>query len=236
VQVTAGNPDTVLSQTSLIQEVGNLHNAQAAQFLVAAQTVQRATDQVQRTEAGIQSLTSATAAKQAHLKSLIQHEKDLLSSMSGAQITSVIQQSGTNVITQAGQVPAPYTNPTTAAQRAVNYVFNHIGDNYVWGATGPSTFDCSGLMMAAYADAGITIPRDTFSQVAALPAVSYSNLQPGDLVFFEADNHVGMYVGVYNGIKMMIDAPATGQTVTFHPLSESWYASNFVSAAHVPGA
>ncbi len=96
----------------------------------------------------------------------------------------------------------------------------------MYGATGPSSFDCSGLVQAAWASAGVSIPRTTYEQVAALPAVSTSNLQPGDLLFFDGDGHVGIYVGG----NMLIDAPQTGENVEKVALS-GWYAANLDSAA-----
>ncbi|HWD43666.1 MAG TPA: C40 family peptidase, partial [Actinomycetota bacterium] len=94
-----------------------------------------------------------------------------------------------------------------------------LGSPYVWGAEGPSTFDCSGLTSFAYAAAGVTIPRVSRAQFATYAAsrpVAPTNLLPGDLVFF-ADNprvpstihHVGMYIGK----GLMVEAPYTGAVV-----------------------
>lgn len=231
--LTAADPGTVLSQAALVQEVANLHNEQAARFLSAAQAVQKAQDQVQRTETGIQQLTEQVKGKRDHLNKLVAHEQALLQSMSGAQDAALIQAAGG--ISTPGQAIDPYGTGTPAL-KAVQFAFDHIGDPYVWGATGPSAFDCSGLIMAAYAYAGISIPRDTYSQVAALPAISESAMRPGDIMFFEGDGHEGMYVGDIGGQQMMIDAPATGQNVTLHPISEGWYASTYQSSARVPGS
>jgi cell wall-associated NlpC family hydrolase len=108
----------------------------------------------------------------------------------------------------------------------VAYAYSKLGDPYVYGATGPNSFDCSGLVQAAWASAGVAIPRTTYEQVAALPAVSTSDLQPGDLLFFDGDGHVGMYVGDGE----LIDAPQTGEDVEKVPLS-GWYEANLDSAA-----
>ena len=114
--------------------------------------------------------------------------------------------------------PPSTTGPTaTQAQKAVAFAYAQLGKPYVWGATGPGSYDCSGLMMAAWAAAGVTIPRDTYSQVAGLPSVPLSSLQPGDLVFFDGDGHVAMHVGG----GMIIDAPRTGLTVEKVSLSFS---------------
>jgi cell wall-associated NlpC family hydrolase len=224
--VTSANPGTVLSQASLVEEIANLNDEQAAKFLAAAQAVQQAENQVQRSELAIQQLSSQVSAKQTKLNKLVASEDALLKSLSLQEDEELVTVGGGST---SGVDPYPQTTP---ALKAVYYVFQHLGDWYDWGATGPDEFDCSGLMMAAYAYAGIAIPRDTYEQDAALPAISEADMQPGDLMFFESDGHVGMYVG--NG--MMIDAPATGQQVNLHSINESWYAENFDSAAYVPGA
>ena len=81
--------------------------------------------------------------------------------------------------------------------------------------------------MSAWAAAGISIPRDTYSQWAALPHVSLNALQPGDLVYYNGIGHVAMYVG--NG--MIIDAPTQGQPVRELSMSTAWYSSTVIGAA-----
>ncbi len=89
------------------------------------------------------------------------------------------------------------------------------GDEYVWGAAGPSTFDCSGLVMWAYAQVGISLPHYTVSQYNMGEHISRSQLEPGDLVFFFSD--IG-HVGIYLGGGLMVDAPSTGQVVQVQPV------------------
>ncbi|MFD3499361.1 NlpC/P60 family protein [Streptomyces sp. NPDC058676] len=98
----------------------------------------------------------------------------------------------------------------TKAEKALAFARAQIGKPYVWGATGPESYDCSGLTQAAWKAAGVDIPRVTYDQVNAGTTVSLSAAQPGDLVFFYDDlSHVGMYIG--NG--MMIHAPKPGAYV-----------------------
>jgi len=119
----------------------------------------------------------------------------------------------------AGTAPARDGRASPAARKAVEVALAQLGSPYVWGAEGPSTFDCSGLTSFAYAAAGVTIPRVSRAQFAAYAAsrpVAPTNLRPGDLVFF-ADNprapstihHVGMYIGK----GLMVEAPHTGAVV-----------------------
>jgi cell wall-associated NlpC family hydrolase len=98
----------------------------------------------------------------------------------------------------------------TKAEKALAFARAQIGKPYVWGATGPDSYDCSGLTQAAWKAAGVDIPRVTYDQVNAGTTVPLSQAQPGDLVFFYDDiSHVGLYIG--NG--MMIHAPKPGAYV-----------------------
>ncbi|MFI1411640.1 NlpC/P60 family protein [Streptomyces sp. NPDC020707] len=113
------------------------------------------------------------------------------------------------------------TAPNARAAAAVSYVYGKLGSPYVWGATGPDAFDCSGLMQAAYRSAGISLPRTTYAQINAGQRVSRSALQPGDLVFFYSGiSHVGMYVG--NG--QMVHAPNPSAPVRVAPIDEMPFA------------
>jgi cell wall-associated NlpC family hydrolase len=83
---------------------------------------------------------------------------------------------------------------------------------YVYGATGPDSFDCSGLTQWAYAQAGVSLGRTTYDQINdGTPVASTADLQVGDLVFFNSDSHVGIYAG--NG--MVLHAPHTGTVVKY---------------------
>ncbi|MEW2154136.1 NlpC/P60 family protein [Streptomyces sp. NPDC007189] len=98
----------------------------------------------------------------------------------------------------------------TKAEKALAFARAQIGKPYVWGATGPDSYDCSGLTQAAWKAAGVTLPRTTYDQVDAGTTVSLADARPGDLIFFYDDiSHVGVYMG--NG--MMIHAPKPGAYV-----------------------
>ncbi|MEW1997229.1 NlpC/P60 family protein [Streptomyces coelicoflavus] len=104
----------------------------------------------------------------------------------------------------------PGASTGTKAEKAIAFARAQIGKPYVWGATGPGSYDCSGLTQAAWKAAGVTLPRVTYDQVNAGTTVSVSQAQPGDLVFFYDDiSHVGLYIG--DG--MMIHAPKPGAYV-----------------------
>ncbi|MGC0338466.1 NlpC/P60 family protein [Streptomyces sp. SLBN-8D4] len=105
---------------------------------------------------------------------------------------------------------APDSSYATKAAKALAFARAQVGKPYVWGATGPDSYDCSGLTQAAWKAAGVDLPRVTYDQVNAGTTVSLADAQPGDLVFFYDDiSHVGLYIG--NG--MMIHAPKPGAYV-----------------------
>jgi cell wall-associated NlpC family hydrolase len=112
------------------------------------------------------------------------------------------------------------TSPPAAA--AVAFAQAQIGVPYRWGGEGPGGFDCSGLTQAAYAAAGISIPRTSELQWAALPHVALGSLEPGDLVFFDPGEFAAGqpgHVGVYIGAGQFVDAPHTGATVRIDDLA-----------------
>ena len=112
----------------------------------------------------------------------------------------------------AGTVAAaPAAAPNGAAQKAVDTALAQRGDMYLYGATGPDRFDCSGLTSFAYKAAGVSIPRTSKAQSTFGTPVSKANLQPGDLVFFYSPvSHVGMYIG--NG--QMVHSSSAGKPVS----------------------
>ncbi|MEU3372521.1 NlpC/P60 family protein [Streptomyces sp. NPDC006711] len=111
--------------------------------------------------------------------------------------------------------------PSSRAAAAVAFAYSALGKPYVWGATGPSSFDCSGLTQAAWRAAGVQLPRTTYTQINAGSAVSRSQLAPGDLVFFYSGiSHVGLYIG--DG--KMIHAPHPGAPVRVAPVDEMPFA------------
>ncbi|MEU7413235.1 NlpC/P60 family protein [Streptomyces sp. NPDC042638] len=110
---------------------------------------------------------------------------------------------------------------TGRAAAAVAYAYSKLGSPYVWGATGPNAFDCSGLAQAAYRAAGISLPRTTYAQINAGRRVSRSELRPGDLVFFYSGiSHVGIYVGG----GQMIHAPNPSAPVRLAPVDQMPFA------------
>jgi cell wall-associated NlpC family hydrolase len=107
----------------------------------------------------------------------------------------------------AGSIPA-----SGRAAVAVKYALAQVGDAYVYGAAGPDAFDCSGLTMMAWGQAGVGLPHSSSAQYSSGARVSQSELQPGDLVFYYSPiSHVGIYIG--NGMIVHAANPSSGVRV-----------------------
>lgn len=126
---------------------------------------------------------------------------------------------------------APKVSTGTAA-RAVAFALKQVGKPYIYGATGPHAYDCSGLTQAAWRAAGVSIPRTSGAQLAGLTRVSPSSVRPGDLVIYKGGGHVALYIG---GGKI-VEAPSPGKRVQIAPWRSGWYASHFVGIVRPHGS
>jgi cell wall-associated NlpC family hydrolase len=153
----------------------------------------------------------------------------LVSTFSGAATACLTDTGGHVPASGATQMPAGFTlTPGTLAaiQTVIAYAVAQLGKPYIWGGTGPTGYDCSGLVMMAYRAAGISIPRTTFQQVlVGTPVYGMNQLQPGDLLFTAGSDgtptdpgHVGMYIGS----GLVIEAPQTGEPTMITPLAGYW--------------
>ena len=197
--LTSGNPNLFLSQASTVQQLDD----EAGMRLSTLQREQLAAERAQTT-AKEEIATADELQSQINGKVKTIHAKlDVLNSSAMSQAMAVFDKTGNypNIVLPEA------TNVGTTALRAA---LTQRGKPYVWGAAGPDSYDCSGLVLWAFAQEGISLPHYTGDQWNSGMHVSRADLEPGDLVFFFADiSHVGIYIG--NGL--MVDAPSTGQLV-----------------------
>ncbi|WP_327289150.1 C40 family peptidase [Streptomyces sp. NBC_01198] len=209
----ADNPEQFLNQSHMVNQ------------LSATQTEALKNFQIQQEQASIQrsqataSLTQLTNAQKqlATQKKTVQTKlaaaQKLLNSLSAAQRAKIAG------MKKGKSSPASYSYSGPASGRAaaaIKFALAQRGKPYVYGATGPGSYDCSGLTQAAYGAAGVKLGRTTYDQDKDGVAVSKADLQPGDLVFFYSGlSHVGIYLG--NG--QIVHAPHTGAFVEVAPLS-----------------
>ena len=153
----------------------------------------------------------------------------LVNTFSGAAISCLTGTGGHVPASGTIRLPAGFALPAgtpSAVQAAIGYAAAQLGKPYIWGGTGPAGYDCSGLVMMAYAAAGISLPRTTFQQVlAGTPVYGLGQLAPGDLLFSAGSDgtasdpgHVGMYIGS----GLVIEAPQTGEPVMITPIAGYW--------------
>jgi cell wall-associated NlpC family hydrolase len=183
-------------------------------------------------------LASATAKRDAlaKRKDTVQKQVDkyttLLATLTAAQ-RAAYQATITPPVNQAAVTSAKTTLPTVhgvsaAAKKAAQFAIDQVGKPYVFGAAGPDSYDCSGLTMAAWATAGVSLPHSAADQYNYGTHVSIDQLTVGDLVFlYQPIGHVEIYIG--DGL--LVSAPQSGENVSVVSLSD--YASDFTGATHL---
>ena len=134
---------------------------------------------------------------------------------------------GVSANTPDGASVAPPSQYTGVVGIALRY----LGTPYVWGGSSPGGFDCSGFVAYVYSQVGVSLPHYTGAQWNVGVAVSRSDLQPGDLVFFDGLGHVGIYIGG----GQFVHAPHTGDVVKISSLGEAWYAATYDGARRITG-
>jgi cell wall-associated NlpC family hydrolase len=210
----SANPQQLLNRASIMQQLAQENGDRLSVLAAAAADASRA----RTTAAQEASRATALAAQMRKKVTAIEAREKILNSAAFSQAMAIFR--------RTGHYPNISVTGDTIGAQALRYALTRLGDPYVWGGAGPDDFDCSGLVMWAYAQVGISLPHYTGYQWNAGEHISRSQLEPGDLVFFFPDiSHVGMYVG--NG--EMIDAPTFGQPVQIQPI----YWSAFVGAVRI---
>jgi peptidoglycan DL-endopeptidase CwlO len=207
--LTAGNPEQFLSQASVITELDQSSSDKVSALSVAADQAQRDKQVADQQLAAVNALQAQMNGK----KDAIQAKIDVVNSAAYKQAMATFDQTG-----QYPSIPIPTAN--TVGAQALQAALTRRGDPYVWAAAGPSSFDCSGLVVWAFEQVGITLPHFTGDLWNSGVHVSRNDLEPGDLVFFYPDiSHVGIYIG--DGL--MVDAPDFGQAVQVQPVFWAYY-------------
>jgi cell wall-associated NlpC family hydrolase len=213
--LTAGDPDQFLSQASTITELDQRAGEKVSTLSRQESQALRAREVADQQIAAVNALQGKMKAKKAAINAKI----DQVNSAAMKQAMAVYERTG-----QYPDVTIPTAN--TVGAQALAAALTRRGDPYIWGAAGPDRFDCSGLVVWAFAQEGISLPHYTGNLWNSGVHVPRSGLEPGDLLFFFSDiSHVGIYLG--NGL--MVDAPSFGLTVRVEPV----YWSAFVGAVRI---
>jgi cell wall-associated NlpC family hydrolase len=202
--LTTSDAQNMINRAAIMQQLQTQNSDRVGQMVAAVATAQRAKASAEQQGKIAAQLAAAMAVK----RQAAQKKISLLNSKVFAKAMAVFKQTG-----NYPNINIPTAN--TIGAQALRLALTKRGDPYVWGAAGPSSFDCSGLVLWAYAQVGIGLPHFTGDQWTMGVHVARADLQPGDLVFFYADiGHVGLYIG--NGL--MVDAPNFGETVQVEPV------------------
>ncbi len=207
--ITADSSQSALDRITMLATIGSEQSQQVLAYTTAEQQLtdrQQQLDQLAATQRAQQaSLDKQKKDIQAQLDSLEQQRAQLVGTTTSSGGTSSSGTSSSGSVSAVSSVPAP----SARAQVAVDYAKAQLGKPYVWAAAGPSSFDCSGLTMAAWARAGVSLAHYTYTQIQQTTAISRSQLKPGDLVFFYGGEHVGLYIGN----NQVVHAPQPGEVV-----------------------
>jgi len=204
-------PDEYLRQASMADQAGS-RQVGALRALMAEQ---RKLDQ-DRAEAGqkLAELDRATVdarQRKAEVKEKLAKVQKLLNGLTAAERAQVNDDGTGRTASRGSSRGQTYTGPATGQVKAVlDFAYAQLGKPYEWGATGPNSFDCSGLTQGAWRAGGVSLPRVSQDQWNAGRHVAKSDLQPGDLVFYYSDLH---HVGIYIGNGQLLHAPRTGKNV-----------------------
>jgi cell wall-associated NlpC family hydrolase len=212
-------PETFLEQNHMMDRL-SVTQEQALQTF----KVQQEQANIQRTQAtsSLNALTTAQtklATEKKNVSTKLAAAHQLLNTLNAEQRAKIAAMSTPPQPKSVSDVTSAstYAGPASGrAKAAVDFALSQRGKPYVFGGTGPSSYDCSGLTQAAYHAAGVSLGRTTWDQAKDGTAVSEANLRPGDLVFFYSGlSHVGIYIG--NG--QIVHAPHTGANVEIAPMT-----------------
>ena len=207
-----------VSQASIIDVVSSRRAAVLAEASKASAAATKAAADAKVAQAAAAKLTHDLSAKRTQLAKQAAQSKAMFDRLSASerqafldsQAAPVERASRNETRTDPPSVSAPPASGGAAT--AVAAAKSKLGSPYVWAAAGPSTFDCSGLTMWAWAQAGVSLPHSSSMQYSSGPKVSVSSLQPGDLVFYGSPIH---HVALYVGGGQVIHAPQTGDVVRY---------------------
>ena len=190
--LTSDSAEDFVSQLGTLDAIAGHTNEVVGEVSLIADRAESAQAAAEAAQVEAKKVLDEISAQQRTLESQIADYQREYAALTAPQQQEVARAHG------GESVPAPsgVVASSAAAQTAVNTALAQVGDAYVWGASGPDSFDCSGLMQYAYSAAGVSLPHSSRSQSQMGSPVSAGALQPGDLLFYYSPtSHVAMYVG-----------------------------------------
>lgn len=216
--VTTKDPQVFVDQSTFLDQFARSRSAALLSMKTARKRLtalqQTAKDQVSVAE----NLERQAARDKSNIDSIIAEQTRVVSNIRAADRQRYQDQLAQQRQQAQRSVGSTYSGPASGrALAALQEAYRQSGKPYVYGGAGPDVYDCSGLTMWAFAHAGVSLPHSAAAQYNYGMRVSYSDLQPGDMVFFAEGGYIG-HVGIYVGGGNMIDAPHSGSYVGVRPL------------------
>jgi cell wall-associated NlpC family hydrolase len=233
VNSTSQQDASIVQQVASFKAAVQQHRAELAKAHSEQQTVvaQKAA-QKQRIESQLASrrqLLSSIKGEIQRIKAAEAVQQRQLEAAAQSRLSAGTQLPATEGVGISASTPEGSTvAPPGVHGGVVGIAMRYLGVPYVWGGSTPRGFDCSGFVSYVFAQIGVSLPHSSYSQFGMGAAVSISQLQPGDLVFFTGASHVGIYIGG----GQFIHAPHTGDVVKISSLS-GYYSSNFAGGRRI---
>jgi cell wall-associated NlpC family hydrolase len=204
--VVSDDPSTFLSQLSTMSAFNDLQSNLYGDYATELKALNIRREATRQRAAQVADAEKRAAAEKATIDKDLAEAQELLDKLKEEERQALLSR-GSGITRLPSDVPA-----SGRAAAAVRYAMAQVGDAYVYGAAGPNAFDCSGLTMMAWAQAGVGLPHSSGAQAGSGPHVSSGNLRPGDLVFYYSPiSHVGIYIG--NGLIVHAANPGAGVRV-----------------------
>lgn len=191
---------------------------EASQFVISDRTTLLKAERIKLNREVAQA-QSALAKAEKILKTLKREDRERLARLEAERENKILDESK--------KYAASYKGDNTRGSIALKYALKQVGDVYVWAAAGPTKWDCSGLTMRAFQQAGVSLPHSSRIQVKYGKSVSFSAVKPGDLLFF--GNPIS-HVSIYMGGGKMVQAPRPGKRVEVITFTKRFGAKPFVAA------
>ena len=201
--LTSGSPSTVVDRMVTLDQISRFEHGQITRF----------TEVRSRYDARAKELAGLIADERAKRASLAEQRKKINADLDKLYALRKQAYGRAQAQSSRSKTAPPYV--AGRAGKAVNYAYGALGKPYAWGADGPGGYDCSGLTMAAWRAAGVSLPHNAAMQWNALPHIGRASLRAGDLVFYSGLGHVGIYIGG----NRIIHAPTFGEVVHISPIN-----------------
>ncbi|MFJ3584004.1 NlpC/P60 family protein [Streptomyces sp. NPDC090127] len=214
----SADPDSYLDRASVLDRVAARQGVALGQLQHEQRRLNQERTEATRLLAELERSRTQVAQHKRTVERKLAEARRVLQSLTAeerADFEGRASRSGREGLAEEAPPLADLGPASSRAAAAVMAARSAIGSPYVWGATGPSAFDCSGLMVWSYRQAGISLPRTSAAQRAAGRQVPLSQAQPGDLVTYRGD---ASHVGIYAGDGQVIHAPYPGARVRYDPV------------------